>query len=391
MKEEVYSEKYYRVYATIDLDTISENIKAAKDTLKNGTKIMAIIKADGYGHGAVPIARELNDLVDAYGVAIVEEGIELRNSGIDKPILILGYTAVEQLNEVIAYDITQTVFQFEIAKQMDEEAKRQGKVAKVHIKIDTGMGRIGYQPCRESIDEIIKISKLEHIDIEGIFTHFACADMKDKTSADEQLVTFVRFTTELAEAGVNIRLKHASNSAGIVDMNYANLDMVRCGITTYGLYPSEEVNKYNLAIKPAMELKTHISYVKELEAGHGIGYGSTFVTDKLMRIATIPVGYGDGYSRALSNRGRVLIHGKSAPIVGRVCMDQFMIDVSDIPEVAQGDVVTLIGRDGSEEITVEEIGCLSYSFNYEVVCNVGKRIPRIYYKNGKPFLVRKDC
>lgn len=391
MKEEVYSEKYYRVYATIDLDTISENIKAAKDTLKNGTKIMAIIKADGYGHGAVPIARELNDLVDAYGVAIVEEGIELRNSGIDKPILILGYTAVEQLNEVIAYDITQTVFQFEIAKQMDEEAKRQGKVAKVHIKIDTGMGRIGYQPCRESIEEIIKISKLEHIDIEGIFTHFACADMKDKTSADEQLATFVRFTTELAEAGVNIRLKHASNSAGIVDMNYANLDMVRCGITTYGLYPSEEVNKYNLAIKPAMELKTHISYVKELEAGHGIGYGSTFVTDKLMRIATIPVGYGDGYSRALSNRGRVLIHGKSAPIVGRVCMDQFMIDVSDIPEVAQGDVVTLIGRDGSEEITVEEIGCLSYSFNYEVVCNVGKRIPRIYYKNGKPFLVRKDC
>ena len=391
MKEEVYSEKYYRVYATIDLDTISENIKAAKDTLKNGTKIMAIIKADGYGHGAVPIARELNDLVDAYGVAIVEEGIELRNSGIDKPILILGYTAVEQLNEVIAYDITQTVFQFEIAKQMDEEAKRQGKVAKVHIKIDTGMGRIGYQPCRESIDEIIKISKLEHIDIEGIFTHFACADMKDKTSADEQLATFVRFTTELAEAGVNIRLKHASNSAGIVDMNYANLDMVRCGITTYGLYPSEEVNKYNLAIKPAMELKTHISYVKELEAGHGIGYGSTFVTDKLMRIATIPVGYGDGYSRALSNRGRVLIHGKSAPIVGRVCMDQCMIDVSDIPEVAQGDVVTLIGRDGSEEITVEEIGCLSYSFNYEVVCNVGKRIPRIYYKNGKPFLVRKDC
>lgn len=391
MKEEVYSERYYRVYAKIDLDTISENIKAAKDTLKNGTKIMAIIKADGYGHGAVPIARELNDLVDAYGVAIVEEGIELRNSGIDKPILILGYTAVEQLNEVIAYDITQTVFQFEIAKQMDEEAKRQGKVAKVHIKIDTGMGRIGYQPCRESIDEIIKISKLEHIDIEGIFTHFACADMKDKTSADEQLATFVRFTTELAEAGVNIRLKHASNSAGIVDMNYANLDMVRCGITTYGLYPSEEVNKYNLAIKPAMELKTHISYVKELEAGHGIGYGSTFVTDKLMRIATIPVGYGDGYSRALSNRGRVLIHGKSAPIVGRVCMDQFMIDVSDIPEVAQGDVVTLIGRDGSEEITVEEIGCLSYSFNYEVVCNVGKRIPRIYYKNGKPFLVRKDC
>lgn len=390
MIEEVYSEKYYRVYANIDLDAISNNIKAAKETLSMGTKIMAIIKADGYGHGAVPIARELSGLVDAYGVAIVEEGIELRNAGINKPILILGYTAVEQISEVIAYDITQTVFQYEVAKLMDEEAKRQGKIAKVHIKLDTGMGRIGYQPCKESIEEIVRISKLENIDIEGIYTHFACADMKDKTSANEQLSKFITFTKELNQAGVNTPIMHASNSAGIMDMNYANLDMVRCGITTYGLYPSEEVNKSNLVIKPAMELKTHISFVKELGPGHGIGYGSTFITDKTMTIATVPVGYADGYSRALSNKGRVLVRGKSAPIIGRVCMDQFMIDVSSIPGVMQGDVVTLIGKDGEEEITVEEIGDLSYSFNYEVVCNVGKRIPRVYYKNGKPFLVRKD-
>lgn len=390
MKEEIYSEKYFRVFANIDLDTISRNIMAAKETLSNGTKIMAIIKADGYGHGAIPIARELNGMVDAYGVAIVEEGIELRNAGINKSILILSYTAMEQINEVIAYDITQTVFQYEVAKLMDEEAKRQGKIAKIHIKIDTGMGRIGFQPCKESIEEIIRISNLKNIDIEGIFTHFACADMKDKTSANEQLSNFITFTNELENAGVKVRIKHASNSAGIVDMNYANLDMVRCGITTYGIYPSEEVNKDNLKIQPAMELKTHISFVKELDAGHGIGYGSTFITDKTMMIATVPVGYGDGYPRALSNKGRVLVHGKSAPIIGRVCMDQFMIDVSHIPGVMQGDEITLIGKDGKEEITVEEIGNLSYSFNYEVLCNLGKRIPRIYYKNAKPFLVRKD-
>lgn len=390
MKEEIYSEKYYRVFANIDLDAISRNIIAAKETLSKGTKIMAIIKADGYGHGAIPIARELGCLVDAYGVAIVEEGVELRNAGIDKPILILGYTAMEQINEVIAYDITQTVFQYEVAKVMDEEAKRQGKIAKIHIKIDTGMGRIGFLPCKESIEEIIRISKLKNIDIEGIYTHFACADMKDKTSANDQLTNFITFTNELEDAGVKVRIKHASNSAGIVDMNYANLDMVRCGITTYGIYPSEEVIKDNLKIQPALELKTHISFVKELDTGHGIGYGSTFITDKTMMIATVPVGYGDGYPRALSNKGRVLVHGKSAPIIGRVCMDQFMIDVSHIPGVMQGDEVTLIGKDGKEEVTVEEIGNLSYSFNYEVLCNVGKRIPRIYYKNAKPFLVRRD-
>lgn len=390
MKEEAYSKRYYRVSANINLDAICENIRETKKILSEGTKIMAVIKADGYGHGAVPIARELDSLVDAFGVAIVEEGIELRNAGFDKPILILGYTAVELIDEVIANDLTQTVFQYDMAKAMDEEAKRQGKTCKVHIKLDTGMGRIGFKPSKESIDEIVRMQELTNIDIEGIFTHFACADSKDKTSADEQLKEYSEFLEALEQAGVHIRLKHTSNSAAIVDMKYANLDMVRSGISTYGLYPSEEVNKNNLSLTPAMEIKTHISFVKELEAGHGIGYGSTFVTDKPMTIATIPVGYGDGYPRALSNCGRVLVNGMSAPIIGRVCMDQFMIDVSHIPSAKQGDVVTLVGKDGDNCITVEELGSLSHSFNYEIICNVGKRIPRIYYKNGKPFLVRKD-
>lgn len=390
MKEEAYKEKYYRVKADINLDAICENILAEKALFSEGTKIMAVIKADGYGHGAIPIARALDSMVDAFAVAIVEEGIELREAGIDKPILILGTIAKEEIPEVIQHNITQTVFQLDMAKAMEEEAVRQGKIAKIHIKLDTGMGRLGYQPTAESIDEIVQISKLAHIQIEGIFTHFACADMGDKSSANEQLNIFRDFVTKLENAGVKIPVKHASNSAAILDMRYANLDMVRSGITTYGLYPSDFVNKKVLILHPAMELKTHVSYVKELDAGHGIGYGSTFITDRHMKIATVPVGYGDGYPRQLSNKGRVLLHGMSAPIIGRICMDQFMIDVSHIPDVKQGDEVTLIGKDGTECIPVEEIGELAHSFNYETVCNIGKRIPRIYYKNKKPFLVRKD-
>ena len=390
MKEEAYRERYYRVSANINLDAICNNIRATQKILTKGTKIMAVIKADGYGHGAVPIAREIYSMVDAFAVATVEEGIELREAGIDKTILILGYTAVDLISEVIAYNLSQTVFEFDMAKAMDIEAKRQGKTAIIHIKLDTGMGRLGYQPRKESIEEVVRMKQLSNIDIEGIFSHFACADMEDKTSANKQLEDFKGFVEELEKAGVKIRIKHVSNSAGIIDMKYANLDMVRSGISTYGLYPSQEVNKENLFLEPAMEIKTHIAFVKELDAGHGIGYGSTFVTDRHMIIATVPVGYGDGYPRALSNKGRVLVNGKSAPIIGRICMDQFMIDVSNIPDVKQGDVVTLVGRDGDACITVEEIGELSYSFNYEVVCNVGKRIPRIYYKEGKPVLVRKD-
>jgi alanine racemase len=266
---------------------------------------------------------------------------------------------------------------------LSEEALRQGKTAKIHIKIDTGMTRIGFFDDSLSIEEIKKISELKGIEIEGIFSHFACADETDKTSANNQLCKFLEFLEELKREGIIIPIRHIANSAGIIDMPEAQLDMVRSGISTYGLYPSKEVNKDVLELKPAMEIKSHVSYVKEVEGGIGVSYGSTYVTSKKTKIATIPVGYGDGYPRQLSSKGRVLIHGMSAPIIGRVCMDQFMVDVTGIPGVEQGDAVTLIGRDKDEFISVEEVADMSYSFNYEFICNVGKRIPRIYYRNNK--------
>ena len=390
MTEETYKDKYYRVSANIDLDAICENMRRTRERIAKGTKLMVVVKADGYGHGAVPIAKALNGIADYYAVAIVEEGIVLRKAGITEPILILGYTAPEQYEDAIRYDIAMTIFQYDKAKVLDDTAKRMQKEAKVHIKLDTGMSRIGFPTVPESIEEIVKISRLSHIVIEGMFTHFACADMKDKTSANKQFLAYMNFASKLEEAGVVIPIKHVSNSAGIIDMPEVNLDMVRSGISTYGLYPSEEVNKENLYLKPAMELKTHIAYVKEVEAGTGIGYGSTYVTKEKRRIATVPVGYGDGYPRRLSGKGRVIVNGRYAPIVGRICMDQFMIDVTDIAEVKQGDVVTLVGRDQNAYIPVEEPADLSGSFNYEFICDVGKRVPRIYFQNHKPFLVRCD-
>ncbi len=377
-------ERYFRVVSNIDLDAICDNILNIRKLLDSNTKIMAIIKADGYGHGAVPIAKVLDRIgVDTFGIAILEEGIELRRAGIKKPLLILGYTPKEQLKELVRYDVTPTVFQYCVAKELSEEALKQNKTANIHIKLDTGMNRIGFSDKIESIDEIKKIALLKGIRLEGIFSHFACADEEDKTSAKSQLQRFLSFVKQLEAEGVHIPIKHISGSAGIIDLPEAQMDMVRCGISTYGLYPSEEVNKGKLVLKPAMEIKTHVSYVKEVDAGVGVSYGSTYITKRKTRIATIPVGYGDGYPRLLSSKGRILIHGKSAPIIGRICMDQFMVDVTDIDNVEQGDTVTLLGKDGEQFISVEEIAAMAYSFNYELVCNVGKRIPRIYYRQGR--------
>lgn len=388
--EVAINERYFRVTANIDLDAICGNIINTKKLLKNTTKIMAIIKADGYGHGAVPIARALDEIgVDAFGIAIIEEGIELRKAKIEKPLLILGYTSKEQFEQVVKYNITQTIFQYDSAVELSKEAIRQNKTVDVHIKLDTGMSRLGFSDSEESIEEIKKILLLEGVRVQGIFTHFACADEEDKTSAHIQLQRFQHFVNRLEQEGIIIPLKHISNSAGIMEFPEAQLDMVRSGISTYGLYPSEEVHKEKLLLKPAMEIKTHISYVKEVEPGVGISYGSTYITNKTMRIATIPVGYGDGYPRQLSSKGRVLIHGKSAPILGRVCMDQFMVDVTEIDNVKQGDVVTLVGKDENEYISVEELANMSSSFNYEFICNVGKRIPRIYFRNGKAVEIRE--
>ncbi len=370
---------YDRVQARVDLNAIRHNLKQVRSKIHKETGLMVIIKADAYGHGAVPIAKALDEeWIDAFGVAIIEEAVELRTAGITKPILILGYTAKEQYHLVVAYDVTQTVFQYEMAEALSREAVRQGKTAKLHIKLDTGMSRIGYPDTAESVEEIKRISLLEGIQLEGLFTHFARADETDRSSTNQQLQRFLSFSDKLEKEGIHIPVKHASNSAGLIDHRSAEFNMVRCGIATYGIYPSEEVSRNEVKLIPAMELITRVIYVKEVEAGVGISYGATFVTGRKTKVATIPVGYGDGYSRNLSNTGKVIIRGQYAPIIGRVCMDQFMVDVTDIDGVKQGDRVTLLGRDGASCISVEELSAWSHSFPYELVCNVGKRIPRVY-------------
>ena len=375
--------EYYRVYADIDLDAIYENVKNAKALLKKDTKMMAIVKADGYGHGAVEVARQIDELVDAYGVAILEEGIELRKAGFTKPILILGYTPKPLYPAMIRYDIATAVFTMEMAKEISDTAVAMHKNANIHIKLDTGMSRIGFAITKESKEIIEQIAKFPGIEIKGCFSHFARMDEKDKTKANEQFAKFTKMVNALEKDGVDLGIRHISNSAGIMEAPEVQMDMVRNGICLYGLYPSEEVQKERLPLKPAMELKAYVSYVKTLEPGVEIGYGGTYTTTKKTRVATIPVGYADGYSRCLSGKGSVLIHGKKAPILGRVCMDQFMVDVTDIDNVCVGDRVTLFGQDGDSCITIEEISAMAHSFNYEFVCDIGKRIPRVYYRHGK--------
>lgn len=377
--------RYSRVHAEIDLDAIIHNMEAMHDNISEKTQIMAVIKADGYGHGAVEVAEAINHLsyVSGYAVATVEEGLILRNHGIDKPILILGYAFAEQYEEMIRAGIRPTVFTKEMAEELSMTASRLDMDCPIHFAVDTGMSRIGYQVTEEAAAEMAQLAALPHIIVEGIFTHFARADEADKTSAREQLALFQKMIDMLKARGIKIPIQHCSNSAAIVELPEANMDMVRAGITLYGLWPSEEIDKTRIELRPALSLVTHVAYVKELNAGRAISYGGTYVTDKTRMIATIPVGYADGYARGLSNKGDVLIHGKRAPIRGRVCMDQFMVDVTDIPDVKSGDRVVLIGKDGDKQITMEEVGARSGRFNYEFVCDLGKRIPRVYLHKGK--------
>ena len=353
--------------------------------IKPGTKIMAVVKADGYGHGAIPIAKEIDalDYVYGYAVANVEEGLLLRKNGIKKPILILGYIFPDQYETVIEAEIDPSVFTLEMAKELSDAAGRVGKDCKLHFAIDTGMSRIGYQVSEASAEEMAQIAALPHMIVEGAFTHFSKADEYDKTFTYEQIDKFKTMIRLLEQKGIHVPICHCSNSAGIAEVSEANMDMVRAGITLYGLWPSDEVDRNSLDLKPVMEVKTHVAYVKHLEAGRMISYGGTFCTKRESVIATIPVGYADGYCRGLSGKGSVLIHGHRAPICGRVCMDQFMVDITDIPDVKIGDEVTLIGKDGTEEITLEEVGELSGRFNYEFACVLGKRVPRAFYKDGK--------
>ncbi len=373
-----------RVYLKIDLDRICDNVQEIIKKVGDNTMVMPVVKADAYGHGAIEVTKALSE-IGTYGfaVATVGEALALRRAGITKPILILDFVFPNQFETIVRNDIMLTIFQYGIAKSLNEAAEMMGTTAHIHIKIDTGMGRIGYIPNDESVEEIRKIAKLPNIEIDGIFTHFACADTADKTSMNKQLAQFKGFVEKLEALGINIPIKHVCNSAAIIDMDGDFLNMVRSGIITYGLYPSEEVNKKSITVKPAMELHSVVINVKTIQKGDTVSYGSTYVAEKPTIIATIPVGYADGYPRQLSNRGSVLIHGKRAKIVGRVCMDQFMVDVTDIPDVLIGDNVTLVGRDGDDFISCEEIGEISGRFNYEFLCCITRRVPRVYIRNGK--------
>ena len=377
---------YQRVWAEIDLDAIWENMIHMKENIAPETKILAVIKTDGYGHGGVPIARMLEDVdfMFGYAAATYEEAHVLREAGVKKPVLILGYTFPYCYEEMLREEIRPAVYRRDTVEELAEAAAKAGKKAKVHIKVDTGMGRIGITPDDEGLDFVKFVMEHPGLEVEGIFTHFAKSDEADKTSANHQLELFQNFIDRIqSELGLEIPVKHCSNSAAILEMPQANMDMVRAGITTYGLYPSEEVSKDIVPLRAAMSLYSHIIYCKTIHAGQSVSYGGLFTATKDTRVATIPVGYGDGYPRSLSGKGYVLIHGKKAPILGRVCMDQFMVDISGIPGAMGGDKVTLLGADGQERITAEELGELSGRFNYEFVCTLGKRIPRVYRRNGE--------
>lgn len=376
---------YSRVYATIDLDAIRHNMEKMKERLQPGTKIIAVIKTDGYGHGAVQIAKEIQKMDDLFGyaVATVEEAEELIRHDIEKPILVLGIPFPDQYERMAEQKIRPAVSSYEEAVGLNEVCERLGTELPIHIAVDTGMSRIGFQVTEVQADVVREISRLPHLQIEGIFTHFARADELDKTSTQNQYQLFQEMIRKLEARDVFVSYRHCSNSAGIMDLPSYNMDLVRAGITLYGLWPSDEVHKEHLPLKPVLSLYSQVAFVKNLEKDREISYGGTYTTPSVRRIATIPVGYGDGYPRGLSNKGSVLIRGRRAPITGRICMDQFMVDVTDIPDVQVGDRVTLIGTDGVEMISVEEAGALSGRFNYEFVCNLGKRIPRVFLKNGE--------
>lgn len=378
--------KYRRVHADIDLDAVRFNFDQMSKNIPNGTKIMAVVKTDAYGHGAVPIARfiESCEYLWGFATATVDEAVELRQAGIEKPILILGYTFPECYTHIVKHEIHQTIFNLDMAQALSREAVRQNKKAYIHIKLDTGMGRIGYQTAKEAAEEAEKISKLPMLEMEGVFTHFANADTSNQEYTLKQIEKFDEMVTAMENVGVTFRQKHCANSAAIIELTGRKFDLVRAGIISFGLWPSEEVKKDVVQLKPILSLKSHVVYVKEVEPGCAVSYGSTWIAKEKRKIATVPIGYGDGYPRSMSNKGYVLIKGRKAPIVGRVCMDQMMVDVTEIPEeIKIGDRVTLIGQDGELSITAEEIGNLSGRFNYELVCDLGNRIPRIYYKDGE--------
>ena len=393
-------EEFARVYAGIDLEAIRFNLESMKNNIPEGTKIMAVIKTDAYGHGAVRIGQMLEkiDYIFGYATATAEEAFELRDAGIKKPILVLGYTFPYAYEKMLKEGIRPTVFRMDMVKELSDCAKKILKEDSsafsdyvksckeegfhVHIAVDTGMSRIGICPDDTGLEFVDKVLKTDGIKAEGIFTHFARADEKDLTNAKEREKVFADFVKAAEDrTGYRIPIRHCANSASIISVPESSRDMVRAGVTMYGMWPSEEVDRNIIKLRPTMELISHVVMVKEVPAGTPVSYGGTFVTDRTTKIATIPVGYGDGYPRSLSGKGFVLINGMHANILGRVCMDQFMVDVTDIPDVKEGDEVVLMGKDkkSGEEITAEFLGELSGRFNYELTCDISKRVPRVFF------------
>lgn len=376
--------KLNRAWAEINLDNIASNIKEIKRIVPKRTEIMAVVKADAYGHGVFEVSKTLlENGASRLAVSMLDEAIQLRRQGIKVPIMVLGFTDPIRAEEIISNDITQAVFSMELAKALSEAGKKLNKYVKIHIKIDTGMTRIGFAAGYLAIKAISDICKLPQIIVEGLFTHFASADELDKSYTYKQFEAFMGVVTELERVGIRIPIKHVCNSAGIMEFPEMHMDMVRPGIILYGMYPSNEVDKNRLTLKPAMTLKANIIQIKDVEAGIPVSYGRTFTTDRLSKIATVPIGYADGFTRILSNKGRMLVNGEFAGVVGRVCMDQCMLDVTDIGGVKTGDEVVIFGGQGNKAITVEEVAEKIGMINYEVVCIIGKRIPRAYMKDGK--------
>ena len=369
-----------QTYAKIDLDAIVSNYEHICQ--KAGKPAMAIIKADAYGHGAVMVAKALRSKCPFFGVSSVAEALELRKAGVETPILLLGHTHPGLFDRVVAGDIRPAIFCYADAEALSAEAVKQGKTAQFHFATDTGMSRIGFQVNEESADICKEISKLPNLEAEGLFSHFATADETDLSKTKQQAQRYEAFVQMLKSRGVEVKIRHLDNSAGIMNFG-AHYDMVRAGIVLYGLYPSGEVDKSLLDIQPAMSWHSRVSHVKRLPAGRELSYGGTYVTKQETVVATVPAGYADGYRRSLSNRFYVLIHGEKAPILGRVCMDQFMVDVSNIQNVKPGDEVILMGKSGKEEISAETIAEAAQSFNYEQVCDLSRRVERVYIRNGE--------
>ena len=367
-------------YLAIDLDVIDANF--ARVRAKAPGKILTIVKADAYGYGAVPMARYLEDRSDFFGVAYMSEAMELVRAGIQKPILILGHTPRSAFPELVKHRIRPAIFRYDDAEALSAEAVRQGVKTPIHFAIDTGMSRIGFQADEEGAQLCAKIAALPGIEAEGMFSHYATADEADLTRAKAQAVLFDSFIARLQALGVEIPLIHLSNSAAL--MNFSkHYNMVRAGVVIHGIYPSDATDPQKLPINPALSWHSRISYLKALPVGRQIGYGGTFTTTRQTRVATIPVGYADGYRRGLTGKFYVLIHGQRAPILGRVCMDQIMVDVTDIPEAAMEDPVVLVGKSGNEEITMFQISKAAGVVHYEFLCSLHHRIPRYYFKNGK--------